>query len=273
MPKFDAKDYLSVTKYRDVLETFHAAALMLLFEFAQGKKETRDIIIRNFIARTDMTAKSVFHLWDPWDYQGCWVLHRSLLDRLFHLWHLQQYNEFEVFEEWSFLEKYNAINRVRSDTEFSGARESKLFNLTSDQKERAKALIKKRLTWLRPRAEDVAKGMDMHFLYRFDYDFCSTHVHPMADDGDQDFYRITGLKPIPTFPDYRSVLSNTLLIAIMLVQQGLNASIFSWHASVYDLLDDLKLALDTGADNYKISFIKISAMFEEGKRLFRAVAK
>ena len=140
MPKFDVKDYLLVEKYEEALSAFHATAGMLLFEFARENRSIRDTIIRNFIARADMMAQAVFHLWALQDYQDGWILHRCLLDRLFHLWHLQQYDQFELFEEWSFLEQYDAINRVRSEPEFADASESKLFGVTPEQKERAQAI-------------------------------------------------------------------------------------------------------------------------------------
>ena len=267
MPKFDADDYLTVEAYEEALGAFHTIAGFLLFEFAREKQNVRDTIIRNFIARADMMARAVFRLWELQDYQDCWVLHRCLLDRLFHLWHLQQNDEFVVFEAWSFLEQYNAVNRVRSDPEFSGALKSKFFSPTPEQKKRASELTKTPTAWQRPKAEDAAKGMDMSFLYRFGYDFASTYVHPMANDGQQDFYTITKLEPAPDFPDHHAVLSNTLLVCTMLVRQGLNASTLSWHALVHDLLDDLMLFLKTGTQDYKISLGKLSVMVEQRMRL------
>lgn len=267
MPKFEPKDYLPVERYEDALGTFHAIAGILLFEFAKDKRSKRDTIIRNFVARTDMMARAVFRLWELQDYQDCWILHRCLLDRLFHLWHLQQSDQFEMFEAWSFLEQYNAVNRVRSDPEFIGARESRLFALTPEQKERAGALAKARPIWHRPKPERVAKSLNMHFLYRFGYDLASTHVHPMANDGVQDFHTITKLEPTTDFLDQRTVLSNTLLVASMVVQQGLNASTLAWRAVVYDFLDDFMLFLGTGRDDFESSFLKIGAMIEQGMPL------
>ncbi|GAH53845.1 unnamed protein product, partial [marine sediment metagenome] len=185
MPKFDPEQYLPVESYAEVMELFHATSGTLLFEFARQEGGKRDVIIQNFIARTDMMVRAVFRLWDLQDYQDCWILHRCLLDRLFHLTYLQEHNQFEVFEAWSFLKQYNALNRVRSDPEFSDARESKMFALAPEQKERAKVLAKNPPVWQRPKAEDVAKQLNMRFLYRFGYDFSSTHVHPMANDGEQ----------------------------------------------------------------------------------------
>jgi len=257
MPKIEAKDYLPVESYKEALEALHTVSVVILFEFARQKLDTRDTIICNFIARTDMMMRAVFQLWDIQDYQDCWILYRCLLDRLFHLHHLDTHNQFELFEEWSFIEQYNAMNRVRSDPEFKTTLESKMFNLTPKQKNRAKAIAKNPPVWQRPKAEEVAKQLDMQFLYRFGYDYGSMHVHPMADDGLQDFFTITKLKPAPDFPDQRSILSNTLLIATMIVQQCLNSSSLSWRTLVYDFLDHLLKILDSGSDEYKISFLKL----------------
>jgi len=267
VPKFDPEHYLTVESYVEALGAFHAISGIILFEFARQERGKRDIIIRNFLARTNMMVRAVFRLWDLQDYQDCWILHRCLLDRLFHLNHLQEHDQFELFEAWSFLEQYNALNRVRSDPEFSDARESRMFALTPEQKERAKALSLNPPDWQRPRAEEVAKRLNMRFLYRFGYDFGSRHVHPMADDGQQDFFAITKLEPAPNFPDQRSVLSNTLLVGTMIVQEGLNASTLSWRAIVYDFLDDLRRFLDSGSDNYKLSFVKLGKLIEDGVRL------
>ncbi|OPX92554.1 MAG: hypothetical protein A4E53_00419 [Pelotomaculum sp. PtaB.Bin104] len=262
MPKFNIDDYLPVETYRDCLSAFHAISGLILFEFARENANTRDIIIRNFIARSDMMTRSVFTLWDLHAYQDCWIIHRCLIDRLFHLWQLQQSDEFEVFEAWSFFEQFKAVNRVRSDPEFSGALNSKFFEITPEQKVRASAIQKNPPIWRRPKAEDAAKGLDMGFLYRFGYDFASSHIHPMANDGQQDFYTITKLEPVPDFPEHRVVLSNSLLIATMLVQQGLNSSTLSWRSLVYDFFDDLRRMLGTGSEEYKISFLKLGKMIE-----------
>ncbi|MCL4473055.1 MAG: DUF5677 domain-containing protein, partial [Actinobacteria bacterium] len=224
MPKFGSSDYQPIEKYLEALGIFHNFIVTLLFEFAREPRSIKDTIIRNFFARTDMTMRGIFELWKIEDYQDCWILHRCLLDRLFHLHELHEKNEFEIFESWSFLQQYNAINRVRSDPEFGGAKAVDLFNLTDEQVKRAQSLSDSPPTWHRPKPKSVAKAMDMTFLYRFGYDYGSTHVHPMANDGDQDFYSITGLEPKPDYPDQISVISNTLLHGTMIIQTGLNAS-------------------------------------------------
>lgn len=262
MPKFDKEHYLPVESYAEALGIFHVVSEVILLEFARQERGKRDTIICNFIARTDMMMRALFRLWDLQDYQDCWILLRCLLDRLFHLSHLHEQNQFEVFEEWSFHKQYNAKNRVRSDPECKGALASKMFNLTPEQKNRARSFSKNPPVWQRPKAEKVAKQLDMLFLYRYGYEYGSMHVHPMANDGQQDFFTITKLEPAPDFPEQRFLLSNTLLVGMMIVQQGLNSSTLSWRALVYDFLDHLLKFLGTGSENYKISFLKLSSLLE-----------
>ena len=71
MPKFDSEHYLPVELYAEALAAFHAICGMILFEFARQEQDDRDVIIRNFIARTDMMVRAVFRLWDIEDYQDC----------------------------------------------------------------------------------------------------------------------------------------------------------------------------------------------------------
>lgn len=270
MPKFDAHEYLNVDTYEEGLQAFHAVSGAVLFEFAREPRADRDLIIRNFIARTNTMARGVFALYRLGDYQDCWILFRCLLDRLFHLHAIATRNEFEVFEAWSFLEQYNAQNRVRSNPEFRGAVESEMFAIKPEDKERARHLSANPPQWRRPFVEDVAKSLNMAFLYRFGYDYASTHVHPMANDGWQDFYTITKLEPPSDFPDQRSALVNTLLVATMVVQVGLNASSLYWMALLYNCLDDLRQFIGTGSLEYRARLATLATVSQQGSRLSSA---
>lgn len=261
MPKSAPEDYQSFSEYSRALEAFQAVTGILLFEFAQHAEGYRETIIRDFIARTHVLAGAVFKLWELRDYQDCWILYRSLLDRLFHLHDLNKRDQFELFEAWSFLAQYHAINRVKSDPEFKSA--AGAFPVTPKDKERVNSLLKSPPRWNRPKPEAVAKDLGMGFLYRFGYDFASTHVHPMANDGHEDFYRITGLEPAPQFPDQRVVLVDTLLVATMVVQEGLNASALHWREVVYVFLEDLRRFLGEGSPEFERSFAGVWQMVKQ----------
>ena len=246
--------------YLDAIKAFHAYAGMTLFAFASQECSLRDTTIRNLIARSSTMLNGIGHLWQVDDYQDCWILHRCLMDRLFHLKHLADTNGFDSFEAWSFFQEANVLNSLFSDTEFSKLKDLPSSRLTSEQKARYAGMSKSPPRWKRPKAEDMAKSLDMRFLYKLGYDYGSRHVHPMADDGNADFYSITKLKPAPDFPDQGVVLSNSIIVATMIVQEGLNASHFRWRAIVYNFLSEMRNFLGDGSRDYEETLVKLGVM-------------
>jgi hypothetical protein len=259
--------YHDFTEYEEAFGAFTTMGGAFLFEFARYGNGNRDTIIANYLARTVTMTRSVLELYRLGDFQDCWVLHRSMMDRLFHLEHLIDTDGFEAYEEWSFMQQYNATRRAREDPLFRAATEGPFFQVTPEQRERAKQLKKNPPAWSRPKAEEVAHKLNVHFLYRYGYDFASTHVHPMANDGLRDFYSITGLEPAPEFPDERVALSNTLLIATMIAQSCLNGSSMLWRVGVYEFLAAILEFLRAGGVGYRASFVKLGRAIEGGMHL------
>jgi len=257
----EPKQYLAYNEYLNTADSLYAVSGMILFSFAKYKCDTKNVIIRNFIARAAMMLKAIFRLWEISDYQDAWIIHRTLLDRLFHLQDLGEKDEFHEFDDWSFFEQYKAQNKVKSDHKFKHEAVGWVYDLTEEQKLRIKSLSENPPKWKRPKAESVAKSMDLDFLYKYGYDFASTHVHPMANDGQQDFFTITKLEPAPRFPDRRSVLSNSILASSLFLQQALNLSSFKWRRILWDYLEQIRYFLDKGNDSYKVTFLKLANMF------------
>jgi len=252
---------LSFNEYRNGADSLYAVSGMILFSFAKHAVDTKDLIIQNFIARSAMMLKGIFKLWEISDYQDAWIIHRALLDRLFHLHDLGAKSEFCEFDDWSFFEQCKAQNKVKSDPKFKGQASGWVYELTEDQKLRIKSLSKNPPKWRRPKAEDVAKSMDMSFLYKYGYEFGSTHVHPMADDGHQDFCTLTKLESTPRFPDQINVLSNSILVSSVFLQEALNLCSFRWRRVLWDYLKQIRLFLEKGAIAYAESFLKLGYIF------------
>lgn len=261
MPK-EQLEYREVADYRMAIDAIYALCGMILFSFAKYDCKTKDIIIRNFVARTAITLKGMLALWDISDYQDAWVIHRALLDRMFHLRSIGDNDEFSKYDDWSFYEQYKAQNKVKSDPEFKHEAVGWVYTLTEAQKLKASFLSRNKPVWKRPKAEDVAKSMDMLFLYHYGYDYASTHVHPMANDGQQDFFTITKIEPVNQFPSNIVVLSNSILAATMILQDAINFSSFRWRKEVWDMLDELRLSLRSKDDSYMYTFIKLSELFQ-----------
>jgi Family of unknown function (DUF5677) len=260
-----ADQHLSVEGYTEAADALHVLSGMLLFEFARHneKASTRELIVRNFIARADTMVRGILRLWEIKDYGDCWIIHRALLDRLFHLHALNDDNQFDLFDDWSFKMQYEAANRLRSDPALKGQLKGLVDDLTTEQKARYQRLVKTPPDWRRPKAEDAAKAMDLTILYRYGYDYASQHVHPMANDGQEDFFNITRLEPKPNFPEWGIVLSNSILVASTTVEEALNASTLSWRRVVYDAVDGIRNFLRSASPEHLLPLAKVSKMFEE----------
>ena len=257
-----ADQHLSAEQYTEAADALHTLSGMLLLEFARHNETaaTRDLIVRNFIARADTMVRGIFRLWEIKDYGDCWIIHRTLLDRLFHLHALNVHDQFDAFDDWSFKMQYEAANLLRSDPELKGQVRELVDDLTTEQKMRYQRHAP---NWRRPKAEDVAGAMDLSFLYKYGFDFASQHVHPMANDGQEDFFNITHLEPKPNFPNPTMVLSNSILAASLISQEALNASTLSWRRVVYDAVDGIRDFLRCASPEHLLPLVKVSKMFEE----------
>ncbi len=257
------KQYYGYENYRDALESLQGVIGAVIYSLALYPSDTKHFILRNTLARCSMSLKAIFALWDISDFQDAWTLHRALLERLFHIIDLDEKEDHENFDDWSFLEQYKAQNRVKSDPLFKHEATSPIYDLSNEKLQRAKRLAASPPAWRRPKAEEVAKSIDLGFLYRYGYDYASMHVHPMATDGEQDFFTITKLEPSPNFPDQISVLSNSLLVATLILQEVLSQSSFKWRSPLWDFIDGVREFLGSGAETYKDLCIRVFVIQKE----------
>jgi hypothetical protein len=95
----------------------------------------------------------------------------------------------------------------------------------------------------------------MPFLHNYGYDFASTHVHPMASDGEDEFGLLLGLVPSV---DLREVLENAVLIHTMVLQEGLNRSAFLWARVVYEFVEATRCGT-AEESSYQEILLKIQA--------------
>jgi len=106
------------------IETLRLFYGVVLLSYSRNADTRRDVTIRNFIARGMACLESIFLVWDAGSEQDAWILHRTLLDRLFHLHALAEANDFAAFEDFSLRSSYpkaspNTRCATSSDTECS----------------------------------------------------------------------------------------------------------------------------------------------------------
>ncbi len=112
------RTYQTIETYRQAADSLYAVCGMVPLYFAGNECDPKNIVIRNFIARSALSIKGVFALWDISDYHKAWIVYRGIMDRMFHLHSIGSNNEFQEFDDWSFFEQYKSQNRVKSDNEF-----------------------------------------------------------------------------------------------------------------------------------------------------------
>lgn len=257
------KHYLPQQEYDEAIEELCMYGTVILYSFGTHSTETQDVIIRNFIARGMTALQSILLLWKMGHYQDCWSLYRSLIDRLFHLRALAESGDFLLFDDWSFVKQYEYRNRAKSDPDFKDTLNPELIRETREEKERYQEIKKLAPKWKRPRPQTVAKEMGCEFLYKFGYDYASALVHPMANDGAEDFRRLTGLAEYDKQMDRRMILNNSCLILVLLIQEGLNSGTLRWRRVVYDFLEHFMHRLASGSEQHRVTFIKFIKMSEE----------
>ena len=254
------KQYFPVKAYREAIYILDVFTKIILFQFAEHSTGIKDNIIRNFIARGIVALKGIMKLWEISDYHDCWVLHRCILDRLFHLRALARDDTFELFERWSFKHQYDSRNKIRSDPDFKERINPEFFKDMDAQKERYAIISKERPQWKRPKPEEIAREMDYHFLYKYGYDYASRLVHPMADDGEEDFYRQTKLSGRIFFIDQKVVINNSCIVVALVINEGLRYSNLVWRRLTFDFLKNFIDFLRSGSKKYQITFRKIVSL-------------
>ena len=99
--------------------------------------------------------------------------------------------------------------------------------------------------------------MGLDFLYTFGYDLASMHVHPMSNDGQQDYFTVTGIEPEVAFPTQIAVIHNSILITTLIAQTVFNYSSFRWRSILWDFLEHIRSAIDKGCKEYMVTSLKI----------------
>ena len=261
MEPIDTGTYLTSDDYEraiHVLRQFSRFALSWLRE--KSSDFPKDYIIGNFIARGAVCLDGIYHLWRIGNYQDCWVLHRTLADRLIHIWHLADRDEFEEFERWSFQRQYDMAHNALSDPVIRDKLQEKwLIEATSQQRQRRERYNREpKSQWRRPQAKDVARAMNLPILYRLSYDTPSMEVHPMADDGKEEFDTLLGLDS-ETFGDERTVLQNSLVLQFLLIRYGFSAASVRWRSFVNDFMEEFFLYVESGDPHHLLNAVRILA--------------
>jgi len=86
----------------------------------------------------------------------------------------------------------------------------------------------------------------------------------MFEDGDEEYYRITKVEPNPYIDfNHDKLMTNTYIVASMILQEGLNQIELNTRAVVYDYINAVR-----EDSNYELPFYKVIKFVEQGIDLF-----
>jgi hypothetical protein len=84
-------------------------------------------------------------------------------------------------------------------------------------------------------------------------------VHPMADDGQQDFYLVTGFANRQVDLDQRVVLHNSIAVSAFIGNEVMAEIGFVWRRPATEFLHDLGDGLNSGDQKYESTLKRVKA--------------
>ncbi len=251
----------------EILEIYEIGCAMMIFTFDTIELTSKKTLLRNFAAKSISQLLSIRLLNRCNQTFDCFIIYRSMLDRLAHLYYLERTDTFEQFEKWSYMKQCEANNNSLSDEMLKDSLNKELFLSTPEEKKKYNAIKESGFKWSRPDIKSEFKDKGYYFLYQFGYDHASTHVHPMANDGMIEYFAIAPDKRpdhISTHIEYQSqiILKNAALVSSLTVQACLNSSNYNWRSLVYDFLETFNECYDNYTDEFENNFLKIKSLVE-----------
>lgn len=242
----------------ECLEKIDIYTKTILFEIAINEKSSKDIYLRNSIAKADSLLKSIHILYENKSFYDGWILYRALTDRLVHLYYLEDTNSYEDFRKWTYIKKYEYWNNAKSHGDSKEKMKDHPLSPEKEDSLKYKKLKAENIKWARPDAETILKKRNLSFLYKFGYDFASAHTHPLYDDGQYEFFKLTGLEPNPyKRVNNEELIRNSIIIYSLIANECLNISPLKFSKILFDFTFSLRKVLEGDFESYQNDIMKI----------------
>jgi len=255
----------------DIMELYNFGCAMLVFSFDTINLTIKDIILRNFLAKSISQLRTIQLLNNSGQLLDCYIIYRSMVDRLGHLYYLERTNSYQDFDDWSFLRQIDANNNSLSDVIFKDTVPKEFFLPTKGDKARYKEIQKKAIKWKRPDIEQEFKSKGFYFLYKFGYDYASTHVHPMANDGMIEYYRMIHNPPNEVVKHFHHqtqlIIGNATIISSMTVNECLSFSSLKWRAIVFGFIESFRQAMNDQDNEFELNYLKMKKFIDDNMPL------
>ncbi|MCJ7933435.1 MAG: DUF5677 domain-containing protein [Chryseobacterium sp.] len=174
----------------EIVESFKNVSHIILLKFELHPFNTKETILRNFIAKASSLLNSISILIKEDQIGEATALYRLLIERYFYIEYLEKSGLYQEFKDWSFIKTFEIRNKMRSQTTFNSKDVKEELTDDDFQINLYQELKSKKINWIEPKIEDFSKQIDLKLLYSLGYDLGSSYVHPRADEGLWDALRI-----------------------------------------------------------------------------------
>ena len=217
-----------------LVESYKRITKIVIIVFDDPNSDTKNIILRNFISKSHSLLNSINILLKE-DQEGeAMALYRLIIERYLYLEHLNKKNSYQAFKDWSFIKTFESRNKTRSSSEFNSTKTREYLIDQKEQVEKYEKLKKEKKEWEEPKIENLAKELNLSFLYSLGYDLGSSYIHPRADEGFWDALRIVKNEKIVEFKR-NNILKNSILMANSILSAAVKHSDikFDKHLNYY----------------------------------------
>jgi hypothetical protein len=227
--KIDKNNELS-----ELIESYKRLTKFVILTFDQSNLDTKNQILRNFIAKVHSLINSISILLKEEQEGEAMALYRLLIERYFYLEYLHKTDSYQAFKDWSFIKTFDVRNKMRSNSEFNNPKTKEYLVDSKEQVKKYQSLKNKKNKWIEPKMENFAKEINLSFLYSLGYDLGSSFIHPRADEGYWDALRIVKDERIVEFKK-NNIITNSMLLANGILISATNRSDFEFgkHLNFY----------------------------------------
>lgn len=272
MEKSDNRIKHTSEEYKELAFDLKKIIKIILLQLRTQVREKKDIMFLYSLARGIVQTESIIDLWTKKHYSDCMVLYRTQVERLLTLHYLVDSETIQEYDDWSFIQNYEARNKAKSDQEHAAFLNKGFWVENEKRIEKYQRLKKLKITWKRPnptKLEEIAKSHDLLFLFKYGYRHASGYVHPLSSDGEDEFEIVTGIPP-KNKRDYDTtpILNNSIVVLYLMLQLALQEMNFKWHEEVFKTMNLIEDYIRNHVDDYKKHLNIIEEMFEVNFKIY-----
>jgi hypothetical protein len=248
-------------KYSEIVNKVEIVTKWLLFQLAEKVKSHKEIYLRNTLAKSLSSLKSINLLYQIDEVNNGWTLFRAQIDRLVYLYSFADEENFKKFDDWSYLKIFEYRSNIKSYNLSEIKKPKLVINHNIEEIKRYKRIKELKISWTKPDPKKILKEKGLDFIYKFGYDYASGHIHPLVSDGELEFYYYTGLEPYPYKGfDFEILIKNSIILNTIIQQEVFNQLPFKYLGILSTFIDETRKKTNCQNNDFDLICMKLLSL-------------